>query len=166
MVRLLTGMLEGETDVRVAEHILNVLDSSIVIALLNVHWLKHLSIKRITKIQAITSETWLEKHEEIDLVFHYFALIDTLTDDTLLTPAAMPLRKLFQRWLAGEGKEIIGSIRSIEILDSNGDLGRVHFKMPEFVALVWAEDDVEEKKHEILEEVSLGLLGAVEFWPA
>ena len=53
-----------------------------------------------------------------------------------MSSAAIPLRKTFQRWLAAEGKEIIGSIRSIEILDGKGELGRVHFKMPEFVQVM------------------------------
>lgn len=155
MVELLTGMLEGEMDVKVAEHILNVIDSPVVLALLNVHWQKQLAIKRKTKIQADTSDGTPDKRETIDLAFQYFALIDALTDDTLVTPAAMPLRKLFRRWLGAEGKEIMSSIRSIEILDSNGDLGRLHFMLPQFVQLVWGDDDVEEKKQEILTEVSI-----------
>jgi len=152
MVELLTSMLEGETDVNVADHVLNVLDGPVMLALLNIHWQKQLSIKKKSRVQS--EMQWsVQKREETNLAFQYFSLIDILTDDTLLTPAAMPLRKLFQRWLAAEGKEIIGSIRSIEILDGKGDLGRVHFKMPEFVQLVWGEDDVEEKKQEILQQV-------------
>ena len=141
-----------------AEHLLEALDAATLVALLNVHWQKQMAIRRRSRAaREISPLLARAKQEESDLAFGYFALIDTLTDDTLATPASATLRKLFTRWMAEEGKEVIGSIRSIEILlpsdSGEGVLGRVHFQMPEFVQLVWTADDVEEKKQEILQEV-------------
>lgn len=153
MVALLNGMLEGETDVYVAEHVLDKVDGKVLISLLNLHWQKHLALKKKTKVQ---TEMLIDpdKREEAELAFHYFVLADTLTDDMLFSPSALQLRKLFQRWLGGEGKESVASIRSVEILNADGELGRVHFKMPEFAQLVWFSDDVEMMKQEIIEGVS------------
>lgn len=154
MLMLLTGMVEGETDVNVAEHILEKLDAQTLVALLNVHWQRQMAIKRRTKVSSqISPVLEQQKQEEKDLAFQYFALIDTLVDDALETNAAANLRKIYQKWIAAEGKDIVASIRSIEILNEDGMLGRVHFQMPEFVQLVWTSNDVEEVKQEIVTQV-------------
>ena len=51
-----------------------------------------------------------------------------LTDDSVTLMSAQTLRKTFRRWESGEGKQIVGSIRRIEIVDDDDKIGRVYFQ--------------------------------------
>ena len=155
LLMFLSGMLEGETDLEVAEHMTSTLSPTTLIALLNVHWQRSLQTQRSALSGHADEDKRDEYKAETDLTFLYFSTLQLLADDTdVATPAAEKLRTLFRKWMANEGRDIVGHTRRIEIVDGDGKLARVYFQMPEFVETVWRSAVVEEAKRELLFKVN------------
>ena len=148
---MLSGMLEGDADTEVVEHLLECLSPRVLVALLNMHWQMQIAAKR----RRTSMRTRLDEDEkrEQEMACFYYSLMRVLTDDTIQAGAAVPLRKVFRRWEEGEGKQIIGSIRRIEINDDEDQVGRVYFQMPEDVMEVWRSADVVAAKDDIVQNV-------------
>ena len=145
---MLSGMLEGDADAEVVEHLLECLSPRVLVALLNMHWQMQLAARRRRTSQRARLDEKEKRDQE--LAFLYYSLMRVLTDDAIQAGAAVPLRKVFRRWEEGEGKQIIGSIRRIEINDDEDQIGRVYFQMPEDVMEVWRSADVVAAKDDIV----------------
>merc|ERR1719473_2169736 len=88
MLALLMGVLEGETNVEVAEHLLETLDQVVLISLLNIHWRKKKGAKinspsyRRHLLSAAVEDSSAENLQtEADLSFFYYSLAEVLTEE-------------------------------------------------------------------------------------
>ena len=146
---MLSSMLEGDAEPEVAEHLVESLEPSGLLGLLNLHWQRYFT-RRKSRARARKSKRSQEDIEEGSMAFLYYSLGKLLTEDSVEAAKAVPLRKAMQRWEERDGKEILAAVRRIEIVDDDGKVGRLYFQMPEYVESVWASNDVEEFKQEII----------------
>ena len=66
-----------------------------------------------------------QDREEGSIAFLYYSLGKLLTEESVASSAAVPLRKAMQRWEERDGKEILAAVRRIEIVDDDGKVGRL-----------------------------------------
>ena len=149
MLTFLAGLLEGETPDDIINNMIAAIPPTTIISLLNLHWQAELTARK-ARLAGRASALGEEAKDESELTFLYFSTLQLLTEDNVSGESAERLRFIYRKWIAEDGRDISRHARKIEIVDAEGNLGRLYFQMPEFIDLVWRSTVVEEHKRALL----------------